>query len=161
VIALLAACGGDPGKEAWHRAFAVDSYSRADGACDAELVASEPDAPYLFVAIALGEPDSASLYWCAEPESCDPSPFANVWVTELDPERLAGDIALPASAAGPCVVQWTDLVATRDGEAVEMVYRAGSTEVLEVDASECGDVAIEEIGQECDAVVAIGGTAVE
>lgn len=153
-------CRPDPQVEAWHHAIRIDGYTRADGACDAPAIDGEPAEPWLFVAVSRGVPDSASLYWCEAPESCG-APFSSVLLRTLEEDRLAGDIGVADTENDLCLLRWEEIEATRDGDTVDLVFRTGSSTVLEDDPRICVDEAAAAIGGNCDAVLAIHGTQVE
>jgi hypothetical protein len=155
----LLGCRPDPVLDAWHGVVEITEARRAE-ACDDPLVDFVPSQPWLFVAVARGLPDSASLYWCDGPETCGPS-FANVLLRTLDTDRLAGDVGSATLGSGLCLVHWEDIEATRDGDTVELLFRTGTQSLTEDDEALCLAQAEAAVGGTCDAVLSLRGTRVE
>ncbi len=160
VLILLGACAEEePLTAAWHRAIALESVERGEGSCDPELAPADPDEPYLFVATNMGVPDVSSLYWCAGPESCDPGPFATVWVKEWTETRLAGTLATSYPLGSQCTVHWDGFEASRtEGGEVELTWRTFSATAEAIDAADCDAQAAAALETSCDSVVRFTGT---
>jgi hypothetical protein len=158
-LALLA-CQDDPERDAWHGAFKLDLAQEALGACDAELVEYDNPEPYVFVAVERGIPDVGTVYWCDGPEDCT-APFATVWLRTFTLDELTGDAATGSAHGSLCSVQWTDLAASQEGDQVELTVRTGMTDKAIPAGADCNEIAQDDIGEGCDAVLVLSGTRVE
>jgi hypothetical protein len=155
VLSLAIACKEDPLIAAWHAPYEVQSYEVGTGSCDAALAPAEPDTPYLFFAVALGEPDVISLYWCEEPRNCPIEPWVTAAPAEIDSDHAEGATAGAFTLSDTtCNVFYDSVVADLDGDTVTAdVARWFPDEIFTVEnPSDCEELARDAIGVECDEV---------
>lgn len=142
------ACVSDPEFDAWHKSMEITSATLASKTCDAEPVETDPLEDYLFTAINRGAPDISTWYWCSAPEECD-APYGSVVLTEFTEASLVGDIAEPIVDIGGCSIIWFDLDATRVDGLVDLTFRSGRVDLVEITPDACVESATAAIGEGC------------
>lgn len=155
VLLVAVGCADDPIIQAWHAPYEVVSFEQGTGSCDPVLEPTEPDTPYLFFAVALGEPDVASLYWCEEPRNCPVTPWVSVAPVEIDLTHAEGATAAAFTLSDTtCNVFWDGIVADLDGDLLSArVSRWSPEEIYTVDnPSECDTLAQDAVNVECEEV---------
>ena len=158
VVLLVAGCADDPIIKAWHHPYEVTSMSRGTGSCTPELVETEPDEPFLFFAVGLGEPDVATLYWCEEEKSCPIAPWISIAPVDIDLEHAEGTFAEDFTLSDTtCNLFWDGLVADLDGNTLTAtVTRWFPDDIFVVEnPSECEQIVADAVGVECDEVTTI------
>jgi len=155
VMAVSVACKQDPLVDAWHAPYEVQSFEQGTGSCDAVLGPAEPDTPFVFFAVALGDPDVLSLYWCEEPRSCPIDPWVTVSSAEIDFEHAEGATAGAFTLSNTtCNVFYDSVVADLNGNTVTAtVSRWSPDDIFTVEnPSDCDEIAAAAVGVECEEV---------
>jgi hypothetical protein len=161
IVAALVAAGGcaqDPIIQAWHHPYLVSTMSRGTGSCDPVLEETEPEAPYLFFAVGLGEPDVATLYWCEAEKDCPITPWISISPVEIDLEHAEGTFASDFTLSDTtCQLFWDGLVADLSGDTLTAtVTRWFPDEIYTVEnPSDCEEIVADAVGVECDEVTTL------
>ncbi len=164
VLSLAVACKEDPLIQAWHAPYEVQSFANGTGSCDPALTAAEPDTPFVFFAVALGEPDVLSLYWCEDARNCPVEPWVSAAPVEIDFDHAEGATAAAFTLSDTtCNVFYDSIVADLDGNDVSAtVTRWFPEEIFTVEnPSDCDEIAREAVGVECDEVNTLEATRAE
>ena len=164
VLSVAVACKEDPLVAAWHAPYEVQSFEQGAGSCDATLSPTDPDTPFVFFAVALGEPDVLSLYWCEETRNCPTEPWVTVAPVEIDFDHAEGATAAAFTLSDTtCNVFYDSIVADLDGDDVTAtVTRWFPEDIFTVEnPSDCEEIARDAVGVECDEVSHLEATRAE
>jgi hypothetical protein len=155
-VSLVACgCAADPILQAWHHPYEVTSMSRGTGSCDPVMEPTEPDEPFVFFAVGLGDPDVATLYWCEEQKNCPVGPWVSIAPVDITLEHAEGTLAEDFTLSDTtCQLFWDGLVADLAGDTLTAtVTRWFPEEIFTVDnPSECEEIVADAVGVECDEV---------